>query len=364
MAAESIKVSNLSRAAEEQHVREFFAFSGEVAEVRFLDGEGGASGKTRSAIITFTEPSAVETAVVLSGAVIVDEAVLIEALDPGSAAAAGIGGASRESAAAVVSSLMAKGYVLAEDAYDRAVRYDQERKLSEMARLRMREMDETLGIQESYQLLKQKTRAGAAKLDDEYHLSERYQQMKQQTRETARELDASYRLSERWQRMTSSVKSSYARAMEGENAQRFAGWVRQGYGSLKESASSLRDATRTQIELERQRKATTPLAEPQPSWNSASAAAAASEALASASGPAPAKAAPDPTTSTESELVVTTASPAPVAEEARPETAEGLPNSQAAALRSDVPAPESPVPPSTGPAEDSEELSAVCSHQG
>lgn len=82
-----IRVTNLSLHARERHVREFFAFSGEIVDVQLLPRQPPQT--KQSAIIIFTDPSAVETAVVLSGAVIVDEPVDIEELDAGYVAATG-----------------------------------------------------------------------------------------------------------------------------------------------------------------------------------------------------------------------------------------------------------------------------------
>jgi len=68
----TVRVRNISDLATEREVREFFSFSGEIehVDIRF-DGTG------RTAYVTFKDPKALEIALLLSGATIVDQVVNI-----------------------------------------------------------------------------------------------------------------------------------------------------------------------------------------------------------------------------------------------------------------------------------------------
>jgi len=68
----TVRVRNISDLATEREVREFFSFSGEIEHVDIrLDGTG------RTAYVTFKDPKALEIALLLSGATIVDQVVNI-----------------------------------------------------------------------------------------------------------------------------------------------------------------------------------------------------------------------------------------------------------------------------------------------
>ncbi|XP_062214586.1 binding partner of ACD11 1-like [Phragmites australis] len=70
----TVRVRNISDLATEREVREFFSFSGEIekVDIRF---DGVATGRT--AYVTFKDPNALEIALLLSGATIVDQVVNI-----------------------------------------------------------------------------------------------------------------------------------------------------------------------------------------------------------------------------------------------------------------------------------------------
>ncbi|KAL5210214.1 hypothetical protein ABZP36_005837 [Zizania latifolia] len=73
-AVRTVRVRNISDLAGEREVREFFSFSGEIEHVD-LRFDGLATGRT--AYVTFKDPKALEIALLLSGATIVDRVVNI-----------------------------------------------------------------------------------------------------------------------------------------------------------------------------------------------------------------------------------------------------------------------------------------------
>ncbi|XP_006651820.1 binding partner of ACD11 1 [Oryza brachyantha] len=73
-AVRTVRVRNISDLAGEREVREFFSFSGEIEHVD-IGCDGVATGRT--AYVTFKDPKALEIALLLSGATIVDRVVNI-----------------------------------------------------------------------------------------------------------------------------------------------------------------------------------------------------------------------------------------------------------------------------------------------
>ncbi|KAL4592463.1 hypothetical protein LXL04_005459 [Taraxacum kok-saghyz] len=74
MSVKTVKVGNLSLNASPREVREFFSFSGDIVYVEVQSNEDNHS---QNAFVTFTESQGAETAVLLSGATIVDMAVTV-----------------------------------------------------------------------------------------------------------------------------------------------------------------------------------------------------------------------------------------------------------------------------------------------
>ncbi|XP_078173116.1 binding partner of ACD11 1-like isoform X2 [Carex rostrata] len=75
MSVRTVKVSNLSHGASEQDIREFFSFSGEIEHVEMQGGDEWS----QIAYVTFKDAQGADTALLLSGATIVDMSVIITA---------------------------------------------------------------------------------------------------------------------------------------------------------------------------------------------------------------------------------------------------------------------------------------------
>ncbi|OWM73199.1 hypothetical protein CDL15_Pgr001313 [Punica granatum] len=69
----TVQVRQLSDLATEREIHEFFSFSGEIEHVEILS----EAGELRTAFVTFKDPKALEIALLLSGATIVDHIVTI-----------------------------------------------------------------------------------------------------------------------------------------------------------------------------------------------------------------------------------------------------------------------------------------------
>ncbi|KAI3522629.1 hypothetical protein L1887_00560 [Cichorium endivia] len=73
MSVKTVKVSNLSLKASPRDVREFFSFSGDIAYVEVQSNDENS----QNAFVTFKDTQGAETAVLLSGATIVDMIVTV-----------------------------------------------------------------------------------------------------------------------------------------------------------------------------------------------------------------------------------------------------------------------------------------------
>ncbi|KAL8266980.1 hypothetical protein R6Q59_004324 [Mikania micrantha] len=155
MSIKTVKVSNLSLGASERDVREFFSFSGDIVYVETQSH----NERSQIAYVTFTDGQGAETAVLLSGATIVDTTVTVT-LDPeyqlppaATAAYPPIGGnapAGNDSALRkaedVVTSMFAKGFVLGKDAIGKAKTFDEKHRLTSTASAKVASFDKKIGF--------------------------------------------------------------------------------------------------------------------------------------------------------------------------------------------------------------------------
>ncbi|XP_076906545.1 binding partner of ACD11 1-like [Bidens hawaiensis] len=157
MSAKTVKVSNLSLGASDRDVREFFSFSGDIV---YVDTQSHDE-RTQIAYVTFTDTQGAETAVLLSGATIVDTTVTVTLdpeyqLPPGATAAPqhfgsnvpdGNGSALRK-AEDVVTTMFAKGFVLGKDAIGKAKTFDEKHSLTSTASAKVASFDKKIGFTE------------------------------------------------------------------------------------------------------------------------------------------------------------------------------------------------------------------------
>ncbi|KAJ8554180.1 hypothetical protein K7X08_024858 [Anisodus acutangulus] len=161
MSAKTVKVSNVSLGASEQDIKEFFSFSGDIEYVEMMS----ENERSQVAYVTFKDPQGAETAVLLSGATIVDQSVTI-ALEPDyelppsapvpiketeSTNAAG-GVSAIQKAEDVVSSMLAKGFILGKDAVNKAKSFDEKHQFTSTASAKVASLDQKIGLSEKINL--------------------------------------------------------------------------------------------------------------------------------------------------------------------------------------------------------------------
>jgi len=149
----SVKVSNVSLGATEQDLKEFFSFSGDIM---YLETQSETE-RTKLAYVTFKDLQGAETAVLLSGATIVDSSVIVSMapeyqLSPEALASLDSSKSPRSNesvlrkAEDVVSSMLAKGFILGKDAIAKAKSVDEKHQLTSTASAKVASLDKKIGF--------------------------------------------------------------------------------------------------------------------------------------------------------------------------------------------------------------------------
>ncbi|XP_058737761.1 binding partner of ACD11 1 [Vicia villosa] len=171
MQTRTVQVKQLSDLATEREIYEFFSFSGEIENIQIVR----EYGKPKTAFVTFKDPKALEIALLLSGATIVDQIVSISPVENYVAnremqeARAGeyaITIAPSEDAALnseeekpggrvylskaqdVVTNMLAKGSAIKQDAVNKAKAFDEKHQLTANASAKVSSFDKRVGLTE------------------------------------------------------------------------------------------------------------------------------------------------------------------------------------------------------------------------
>nr|GMC91597.1 binding partner of ACD11 1-like isoform X1 [Ipomoea batatas] len=182
----TVEVTGLSPNASDKEVYEFFSYCGEIEHLEIIR----LSDYVSLAYVTFKEAYGLETALLLSGSAIVDQCVRITRLEekldahdpfffsrmdnqsssqvthanefvstPGEAVTI---------AQQVVTTMIAKGYVLSQDALAKAKAFDEEHQVSSTAAAKVAELSMKIGLTD-------KINSGVVavkSVDEKYHVSE------------------------------------------------------------------------------------------------------------------------------------------------------------------------------------------------
>ncbi|PIN04075.1 hypothetical protein CDL12_23388 [Handroanthus impetiginosus] len=197
----TVEVTKLSPNATEKDVYDFFAFCGAIQRVEIVRGGEYAC----TAYVTFKNPHAVETAVLLSGATILDQPVCISQWghygdgknlrnhsswkiehksgpsDSRGQRVVPSAGEGVSLAQNVVKTVAAKGYVLGKGAVGKAKAFDESHQVSATAVAKVAELSGRVGLTD-------KIFAGveaARSVDQRYHISDKTKSAVSSTRKTA-----------------------------------------------------------------------------------------------------------------------------------------------------------------------------------
>ncbi|KAJ0240622.1 hypothetical protein HA466_0222220 [Hirschfeldia incana] len=160
----TVKVSNVSLGATERELKEFFSFSGEIIYLEMQSENGGGS---KLAYVTFKDLQGAETAVLLTGATIVDSSVTVTMspdyqLPPDALASIESSKVSDKSSSSppkedvsvfrkaedVVRNMISKGFILGKDAIAKAKSLDEKHQLTSTASAKVTSFDKRIGFTE------------------------------------------------------------------------------------------------------------------------------------------------------------------------------------------------------------------------
>ncbi|KAL5708848.1 hypothetical protein ACHQM5_019601 [Ranunculus cassubicifolius] len=170
METRTVQVGHVSDLAEEREIREFFSFSGEIEHVEIQSGYG----QQRTAFVTFKESKALEIALLLSGATIVDQIVTISpvenyvrrveevrevdtAVSVSGGESTGVDVESKNTspgreyvakAQGAVTTILAKGSAIGQDALNKAKAFDEKHQLRANASAKVISFDRRVGLTE------------------------------------------------------------------------------------------------------------------------------------------------------------------------------------------------------------------------
>ncbi|KAK1302401.1 hypothetical protein QJS10_CPB12g01394 [Acorus calamus] len=165
----TVKVSNISLAATEKDIKEFFSFSGDIEYVEMQK----ESEISQLAYVTFKESQGAETATLLSKCI---EALILETgvvVGVEEAKLSGGAEAAVKKAEDVVSSMLAKGFVLGKDALNKAKAFDERLHLIGNASATVVSLDRRIGLSEKISLGTAAVNGKVREVDEMFQVSDR-----------------------------------------------------------------------------------------------------------------------------------------------------------------------------------------------
>ncbi|XP_039067078.1 binding partner of ACD11 1-like isoform X2 [Hibiscus syriacus] len=185
MQTRTVQVKNLSDLATEREIHEFFSFSGDIEHIEIIS----ETGQSKTAYVTFKDPKALEIALLLSGATLVDKIVTIicaenyvpkleihesrAADNIMSVALAGHSASNDEGrtssprsgrmyvsrAQDVVASVLAKGSAIRQDAVNKAKAFDEKHQLRANASAKVISFDRRVGLTMGISVVNEKVKS-------------------------------------------------------------------------------------------------------------------------------------------------------------------------------------------------------------
>ncbi|KAK7309642.1 hypothetical protein RJT34_06536 [Clitoria ternatea] len=235
MTIRTVKVSNVSLGATDRDVKEFFSFSGDIEYVELRSHDE----RSQIAYVTFKDSQGAETAVLLSGATIVDLSVTIT-LDPNyqlppaalessaneNQTPGGTESAFRK-AEDVVSTMLAKGFILGKDAVNKAKTFDEKLQISSTASATVASLDQKIGLSE-------KISVGASAVSDR-----------------VREVDQKFQVSEKTKSAFAAAEQTVSNAGSAIMKNRYvltgASWVTGAFSRVSKAAGDVGQQTREKV---------------------------------------------------------------------------------------------------------------------
>ncbi|XP_027356744.1 binding partner of ACD11 1-like [Abrus precatorius] len=232
----SVTVSNISTGTTEQDLKEFLTFPGKIEYIEMKSDCDSFSSNV--AYVTFSNSEGAETAVLLSGAVVCGQSITIDLAQdyvlPASAASEAEATETRNAetgglrkAEDVVSSMLAKGFVLGKDALNRAKAFDEKHQLTSTATAKVVSLDQKVGLSE-------KISAGTVLVNDK-----------------VKEMDERFQVSEKTKSAISAAEQSVTNAGSAIMKNRYvltgATWVLGAYNRVTKAAEEVGNKTKEKV---------------------------------------------------------------------------------------------------------------------
>ncbi|XP_022941587.1 binding partner of ACD11 1-like isoform X2 [Cucurbita moschata] len=204
MSMRTVKVSNISKATSERDIEEFFSFSGEILYVEMqrlvilfyvliylkkkkhveeFDFVCRETENTQVAYVTYKDSQGADTAILLTGAKIGDLSVTIALVEnyhlPPEAMSSildkrqTVTGNAPNQAEDVVSTMLAKGFILGKDAVNKAKAFDERHQLTSNASATVTSIDRKMGITEKITAGTAVVNEKVREMDEKFQVSEK-----------------------------------------------------------------------------------------------------------------------------------------------------------------------------------------------
>ncbi|KAK3428777.1 hypothetical protein EUGRSUZ_E00244 [Eucalyptus grandis] len=154
MSLTTVKVSNVSLGATERDLKEFFSFSGDIAYVEMHSD----TERSQVAYVTFKDAQGAETAIMLS---------VTENKSPAG------GDSALRKAEDVVTSMLAKGFILGKDAVNKAKSLDEKHQLTSTASSKVASFDKKIGLTEKISVGTAVVGGKVREVDQKFQVSEK-----------------------------------------------------------------------------------------------------------------------------------------------------------------------------------------------
>ncbi|KAI3744202.1 hypothetical protein L1987_57279 [Smallanthus sonchifolius] len=174
----TVNVSNVSMSVKEKDIWEFFSFSGNIHYIEMKS----ESETTQYALVTFKESQGAKTALLLAGATIGDLSVSLSPVEnyqlpagapPLTPVDTGYTNEVAQRAEEVVSTMLAKGYVLGKDALEKAKSVDEKHQVTLNASATVASIDRKMGLTEKLNTGTAVMNEKMKEVDERYQVSEK-----------------------------------------------------------------------------------------------------------------------------------------------------------------------------------------------
>ncbi|KAK7407704.1 hypothetical protein VNO78_09725 [Psophocarpus tetragonolobus] len=171
----TVRVSNISLSCSKKDIEEFFSFSGDI---RYIEMQR-ESDRTQVAYVTYKDTKGADTAVLLTGSKIGDLYVTIIPVEkyqlPPEALPSSPTNQSPDAvqkAEDVMSTMLAKGFILGKDAINKAKAFDERHQLTSNASSTVASIDRRMGLSDKLSIGTAMVNGKVKEMDEKYQLSE------------------------------------------------------------------------------------------------------------------------------------------------------------------------------------------------